>query len=323
MEIVTHLDKKLVDKIRQRQPVVVVYTGARGSGKTVSAGAELARSMVNGETVWSNIPIRFTYAGTNGKRRYYESKPLDFEALYVFDKGMILGTIFIDEIQLWASSANSRAVAARLLADNLTMIRHRGLNFYFTLQNFKRLTGAFRDQVDMWISCTDLSFRYKELSRGTVIGQRLHDMSGMFSGQPYGEDENWYVPSRLFYARAFWNIVDSYADFNPLEAGRGITIDREKSVLRYGSDGSAYVAAPGFKDFARESAEGAIQAVKEQLEFFDQDFILSTDLDEQLHAAGCNIPLKSLGRVLPEYGFIYKKGNRAGNGGYVVNIKNN
>jgi len=143
-------------------------------------------------------------------------------------------------------------------------------------------------------------------------------MSGVFSGRPYSQDDNWYVPSRKFYARPFWSIVDSYADYNPLEAGRGLVIDREKSVLSYDSDGRAEVNAPGFKDYARLEAAGAVQAVREQMVMCKQSFILSGDLKSQLASAGCHIPLRSLGRVLPEYGLHYKRGNKQGNSGYIL-----
>jgi hypothetical protein len=276
------------------------------------------RMALTNEVVWSNLPISFDFTDEDGTTRHLESRPLDFAALYTFEKSMTLGTIFIDEIQLWASSANSRAVAARLLADNLTMIRHRGLNFYFTLQNYKRLPGSFQDQIDMWVECSDLSFRYKELSKGCVIGQRLHDMSGVFSGKPYGQDNNFYVPSRLFYGQAFWNIVDSYADYNPLEAGRGVTIDRDKQILTYDSSGNAYVQAPGFKEFAKESMNSIIGVIKEQLDFEQRSFITSGELESLLKTAGCDIPLRSLGRVLPDYGFRYKRGNAAGKSGYIL-----
>jgi hypothetical protein len=273
---------------------------------------------LDNETVWSNLPISFDFTDESGVTRHIESRPLDFSALYTFERSMVLGTIFIDEIQLWASSANTRAVAARLLADNLTMIRHRGLNFYFTLQNYKRLPGSFQEQIDMWVECSDLSFRYKELSKGCVIGQRLHDMSGVFSGKPYGQDNNFYVPSRLFYGEPFWGLVDSYADYNPLEAGRGIVIDRDKQVLTYDSNGKAYVQDSGFKEFVKQSMSSVVGTVKQQLDFERRSFIPSGELESLLKAAGCDIPLRSLGRVLPDYGFRYKRGNKAGNSGYTL-----
>lgn len=318
-EVITHHDHSIKEQIKRREPIVAVYTGPRGSGKSVSVVAEMARYMVNGENVWSNIPIEFEYEDIDGSITRYESMPLDMNALYTFEKSLVLGTIFIDEIQLWASSANSRAVAARLMADSLTMIRHRGLNFFFTIQNYQRLTGAFKDQVDMWVSCFDLYFRYRrDLTKGTVIAQRYHDMSGMFTGHAYGEAQQYDTFPMIFHAKAFWDIYDSYADYNPLEAGRGLAIDRDKNILSYDSQGNAHVHPAGFKDFMRQTAESTVSAVVDSLRFTGEKFIYSTDLESTLRAAGCDIPLRQLGKVLPQYGLLYKKGNAAGNGGYEV-----
>ncbi len=241
----------------------------------------------------------------DGVIRHYESIPLDMNALYTFDKGISNGTVFIDEIQLWSSNHTTMSVVSRLLASILTLIRKRGLSFYYTVQSFEWLTRGMKFQIDAWITCMDLHFKFHNLEQGTSIMQVYHDMSGMFTGDPYNSrDENAQTYRLVFHAKPFWQIYDSFNEFNPLLASQKLEIHQERVILDVDAMGSAVVAPPGDGDFLQESNEASISAVIQSLQFGGQRHIAATDLEAVLKASGCQVSLRQLTQVLPKYGLI-------------------
>jgi len=295
---------------------VIVWTGARGSGKTLSAVFECALHLMRGEKVWSNVPIAFWCDLEDGTEPFYCSTiPLDMNALYTFDKDLVEGTVFVDEVQLWSNSQLSTAVATRLLSSILTLIRKRSLNFFFTTQNYDWMPRTIRFQCDIWISVIDLSFKYHNLSRGTCIGQTLRDMSGMYTGTAYGEEDNYYSVRRTFYGEKFWGIYDTFNEFNPLEAGQKIKIHQEAKHLYMDEAGGAFVSDGKMLE---DTDRAAVEAAREYMSTSGLTFIDSQTFQSILYQVGSRSNLRHLGKILPEYGFKYKHGRKSGESGYTL-----
>jgi hypothetical protein len=299
--------------------IVAIFTGSRGSGKTVSAAIQCYIDMVKkGRTVWSNLPIEFTADG-----KHYEALPLNMASLYTFDKELNNGVVFIDELPLWFSNQDTQAVTTKLFAKILTLIRKRGLSFYFTSQDYSWAPTKVRFQIDAWISCFDLSFKYQKLEEGSMISQLIRDMSGVFTGYSYEYADD-YMKSRCekrrtVQAKRFWNIIDTLNEFNPLEASKKLEIRQEKSILFTDSSGVSYIEEnkKGYDEFMRENLTADIESVIERERFKGSDFIKSADMLKMLKEIGHEVDIRYLGRILPEFGLKYKH-KAAGESGYFI-----
>lgn len=201
---------------RKDLALCVCYTGTRGSGKTLSMTIHAFLKMAySDKKVWSNYPIEGTAVFPDGSTKYCASVPLNMESLYVFDKGLAQGIVCIDEVNLWSDSRRSMSVTNRLINSILTLIRHRQLSFYFTVQNENWLDNRVRYQIDTLIRCQDMAFKYPKLEFGNFIQLSARDMSGYNTGYPYSETGRVYTQV-LQKGKNFWGCYDTESEFDVL-----------------------------------------------------------------------------------------------------------
>lgn len=195
---------------------LIVFHGPRRGGKTLSAVVQAIIDMLNGRKVWSNFPISFDFYG-----KHYESLPLDYHALLRQDPQFENGVIVWDETALWAFARNSQAFFNKMLGLILTLIGKMELNLYVTVQFLKLLDSNVRIQMDALVMCTDLSFKYPHLGRGTTIGHLMQDISGRFTGETYDYSERIY--QRTLHGQPFWFCYNTKQLFIVEETQRKLT----------------------------------------------------------------------------------------------------
>ncbi len=296
---------------------VVTVTGARGSGKTLLLAFLGTWALLHGKTVWSNFNISFTYEGPDdsgkGVSWDFQSKPLNMESLYTFDAQMAEGVVLIDEINLWADSQNSQALAARLLANIFQLIRKRKLSFYLSTQNFKWLNNRLRWQTDLLIHSVDLCHVYRNLSPGHYSGLRLTDMSGFFTGYSIDDD---YGNTRggadaqarntkelTFHGRPFWVVYDTNQEFNPLDAMTRYSFDRKERVISQGTVRDALSPA---------DIEGRVRFHLDNLRAEGRDEVDIGDMATGLRSMGIPTDLKRLSATLKRHGADFQSGKDGG-----------
>jgi len=256
------------------QSIVVCWEGPRGSGKTLSMVYDAIIRMLRGIQVWSNINIEFSSSiVTPGKLTHYCSTPIDMDAIYSFDQGVANGFVYIDELPLWVNSRRSMTVANSLVNSMFSIIRHRGLSFGITSQQYDWLDKRIKYQVDILVSCFDLHFKFWHLPPGALIGLAIKDLSGLTTGHPYHQTGR--VRQRQLYAKPFWNCYDSWQEFDVLEAAQSVKrgerkskegISNDKGILAHLSaelrnNGQGKMSTSVFYDMAR--VRGYDSTVKE------------------------------------------------------------
>ena len=95
------------------------------------------------------------------------------------------GVIGWDEPSLWLFSRNFQSRMNKIISQIIILMGHVEMNYYFATQFLSLLDKNIRLQMDALIFCSDLSFKYPQLQRGSTIGQLLQDMSGRFTGDMY------------------------------------------------------------------------------------------------------------------------------------------
>lgn len=279
---------------------VIVFTGPRGSGKTLSMVYWAVRFLCSGHRVWSNFDIEFDFFWPGGEKIHYKTLPLDMASLYNFDSELVEGIVLVDELNLWVSARRSMSVANRLLNAVLQMTRKRRLTFLFSTQKFEWLDNQLRFQTDMLIKCNDQSHFSKSLQPGEVINWTVMDMSGFFSGQPAYEGETSRNTKEFqFWGKPLWNFFNSWQEFNIVEASRRVVEVTDKIVLDRRSEAS--------RERDKDISE-AIRVLKET----GQSRLEAGEVARYFETYGVHIDSRQIGRYLKQAGFHYKQ-TRQGN----------
>lgn len=219
---------------------VVIYTGGRGSGKTMSMSVEALIKMVQGQNCWANYPIAADIIMHDGEIRHFESNPIEIEDLISFKDDIRNGIICLDELNLWASARGHAALLNRLLNSWIQLIRHRLLSVYITVQSYWSLDIGIRNQIDIGVACMDLHYKYRNLPKGAVISQRITDYSGVMTGHAlntavgrsqYWNEWNRNTHTRIMRARRFWGVYNSWSEHDILKALTRFRVDRETKVI--------------------------------------------------------------------------------------------
>jgi hypothetical protein len=281
---------------------VLVFTGPRGSGKTLSMCFWAVVFMVEGHKVWSNFPISFDFYWPGGQKVHYQSTPIDMATIYEFDKELNAGVVCLDEISLWCSARRSMAVANRLLNNFLVMTRKRKLTFMFSAQNFQWLDNQLRFQTDLLFKCADMSHWNKTLKAGEVINWTIQDMSGFYSGLPAyegiveGRNEFKYQ----LWGRPFWPFFNSWQEFDVTEAARSVVeIARPPLIIDRRTE-------------AQRSREKTIYEGLTALRDSGESRFSSEQITEYMESLGITIDSRQLGRYMKGTGFTYRQ-TRKGN----------
>lgn len=222
---------------------VVTYCGGRGSGKTLSMSTEGAFALIGGNNVFSNYPISFTYDG-----ELYKSNVVDFITLYNMDKSVHDGFVLLDEVNLWVGSRSSMTTGNKLLAAWIQLIRKRNLSVRFTTQIFMSIDKMLREQTDFTVQCFDHYYRNRALGRGNRIDQTIIDWSGYGTGRPLYKWDDWTARNQntryqQLHGRRFWNIYNTWQEFDIMDAMSKVEIDRKKKKV--GDYSQVYDNLPG------------------------------------------------------------------------------
>lgn len=173
--------------------VVGGIVGGKGAGKSVLLAYEIILKLIEGETVWSNMPVKTSprvlarkYSPGGRKIEYAETKPLDWDLLYKLDESMVEGTIAIDEIGYFDGARQSMSTRNRLINGAIRQVRHRNLDFIYTARRFGRVDYYLRDETDWVAKCEDLTYspwgQKNKLPGGVMINVKYFDISGMITG---------------------------------------------------------------------------------------------------------------------------------------------
>lgn len=282
---------------------VIAWHGSRGSGKTLSMVVQAIIKMIGGQTVWSNIPIVFNYqTEDNSTPIRYEALPLNVDALITQDVNLTGGIICWDEMPLWVYSRASSSVMNKLVGQILTMLRHRTLSLYLTTQFLSFVDKNVRLQMDCDIHCTDLSFKYRQLERGSTIGQLSKDISGMFTGEQY--DITGRIYRRTLFGKRFWFCYDSYNTFDILKAQQKVKLNL----------GSRLITREDLAHGAIEGIDDPVVRVRELMGELKGSQFGAGEVQNYLSSNGLLGNVGSMGRLIKAAGWVRK---RLGNGDYI------
>lgn len=285
---------------------VVTLTGGRGSGKTLSMSTEGALYLLAGYDVWANYPLRFGLRNGNGEVKYYRAKDITITDIGNFNSDIRNGIILLDELNLWLSSRRSSAMINQLAGGWFQLMRKRKLSVYITCQFFHTLDKLIKEQTDLIIECFDLSFKYPNLKPGQSISQLVTSYSGYGTGRPlYKMDDihEWKrnTRTRILHGLPFWNVYDSWSEYDILEALTKYEVNR-KTVVIGAEDNGGYRGVR-----AQEQINEMTQLIREVK---DENVRYSSDeMRAQLKEWNVELDLAAsgAGRLLKSAGWQYKQ----------------
>jgi len=219
------------------------FVGNAGGGKSVSLAHTCITQMLQGRTVWSNMPVktspailaRHTFKGQ--PITYKETEQLDWNLLYMLDGSISDGTVAIDEIGYFNDSRQSGSTKNRLINACIRQVRHRSLNFFYTALDFGMVDFRLRKETDFIVTCDDVAFKpwgkENHVKHGTVILQRYYDISGRMTGKR----QDYFSPDRIpyhvfdFKAMPYWHCYDTKDVISLEEAMSGVELDLQKRKI--------------------------------------------------------------------------------------------
>jgi hypothetical protein len=284
---------------------VLIFHGSRRGGKTLSMVVQAVLDMLKGRVVYSNFKIAFNYKG-----RHYESQVLDYYSLLAQDEKYKDSCICWDETALWAYSRDSNATFNKILGLAITLIGKWEANLYCTVQFLNMVDKNLRQQSDAQILCTDLSFKYKNLERGSHIGQLLQDISGRFTGEMYEYSHEIY--QRSLRGKAYWKCYNTKQTFDIFDAKRKVTLGNTDKVnlsqLQFDEDGNPITKRNSYdSDDAKNIL--ALRNIAGGFSADGKEVVSAWDFKNALINSGNPISDYKLQRLLPSAG-IEIGGNR-------------
>ncbi len=210
--------------------MITMYTGPRGSGKTLLMTCEVTRRLkiaylkkllgLQADRIFTNYPVSFRfYPGYDLPPANLESEPLNMEALIVFDKELVQCQVFVDEIDQFMDRQEWMAFSQRMINKVIQLIRKRKMSFWGTIQAFEWLNNRLQWQTDRVITCKDAAFtpwgRERNLAFGEVIFLRAVDKSGRQTGTRF-DDSGLVYKSTWPYGKLYWRCYNTDFEFDPL-----------------------------------------------------------------------------------------------------------
>jgi len=199
----------------------IALIGTRGSGKSAGmTGITVLDGLLAGRRVVSNLPIAVE-ARYRDCSKVFRTDSLDAALMLdvnEFNENYYDCLICVDEVNAYlADSQRSMTNQALAFSYILQQMRHRKLDFIFTTQAENMQTNRMRFQTDFYIQCKDMAMSGGQPKRGD-IGRRsqwkMHDMSGLVTGEVTHSDntKSQTVPSfneKVFWNTPFWNCYDT------------------------------------------------------------------------------------------------------------------
>ncbi len=201
-----------------RDSYLNVYHGPIRGGKTGSMTVDASIDMLEGRRVFSNYPIEFDYQeDSESPIKHYASEELFADELLYIDHPDVKRK-YTDCVIVWDEGALSMparefSTAQNKLTSQATLLRGKmEANLYFTVQYLSMWEKNMRIQEDNLIFCHDLSFKFRHLTRGSMISQAFQDISGRTTGETYEESQMVYRQTLHF--QPFWHIYDTKKTFS-------------------------------------------------------------------------------------------------------------
>lgn len=203
----------------------IVFCGPQGSGKTLSAVRYVKRllDLYPKCILISNTVIR----GYEDRTITFEG--LDEETIKQYPDNGEFGTIFfIDEIQIWFSSLESRNVPPSIIAI-ICQQRKRRVHIVGTSQLFTRIAKPFREQIRCAVDCSNLSigrfitFKCVQDNRIIDFDNCAYDINGELTETAYKGRFIWTRSPSLF------NLYDTTAIIERKEAKSNVGLVHSRS----------------------------------------------------------------------------------------------
>lgn len=272
---------------------IFVYTGTRGSGKTLSmTGFAIWAVWYYGMRLVSNYPIDFILIHANGSKTEHHAELLDMYKLLCFDKDYKHCLILIDEAPDIISHMASQTWKNRLLAMFVRQLRKNRNSLILGAQDFFLIDKSMRWQTDVLVECQDAYRLYGKaqgLERGTCILLDMKDNSGQWTGQA-NEWET--VLSMRMNGRFAWDAFDTLYEQDVWESLR--KVDMKLKTYQVGDNA---VQDTGYLSRAQDAIEDILQSESQlcyQAPFY-RDLKLSNrekrDLSLRLSRAGVTVQM--------------------------------
>ena len=197
------------------------------------------------------------------------------------------------------------------------LMRKRKLSVYITCQFFHTLDKLIKEQTDLIIECFDLSFKYPNLKPGQSISQLITSYSGYGTGRPLYKMDNIHewkrnTRSRILHGLPFWNVYDSWSEYDILKALTRYEVKRDTVVIDGTGDNGGFrgvQAQEKIKEMTQLICEVKGQGIKYS----------SDEMRSQLKEWGVELDLMATGagRLLKNAGWQYKQGRNWQ--GYILN----
>jgi len=298
---------------------VVRFCGARGSGKSLLLAEAVARDLIQGRKVWSNMPVVVTedvimWASRrwpkDEQRRVLKKSagylglqtlPLDWDAFYTLSEDLVQGTVAIDEAQYFSDARSALSLKNRLLNAIVAQVRKRNLNLYYTVKQGDWVDKRLTYETDIQIDCSDMSHtpwgRDRGMPSGEMILTRWWDLSGAVTGKAVDfKDKGWQRPYKegyFYHMHMFWNCYDTSKAVSLEEAFTSVKLDlRQRTITNKQS---------------AEDTGAALYQVAATLRSRGTDEIETKQFQNIANQMGIEGNMQHLGRFLRDMGITRKQ----------------
>lgn len=187
--------------------MTIAFTGLLGYGKTLFLTAEALKALKQGKNVFANYTIKATH---KGKSPIILKNEQDFFGAFLHEKNALF---CVDEAALVFSSYNWNKIPFSYLRV-FAQARKRGLDLFYTTQNFKHVLARLRTLTNLVVECTKQNFLGFTVFRGVVYNPAYYD----FNIMPNTEMEKKYILGRKFILpfniKRLYNAYDTFEEID-------------------------------------------------------------------------------------------------------------
>jgi len=217
---------------------VVGITGPKRSGKSLLLAKLLWRDLIAGRKVWSNMTVKTPKFYLDKGFPMLETKPIDWDGLYLLSEEYQEGTIGLDESVYYDDSRASLSMRNRLMNTIMNQVGHRNLNVYYTVKAQGWLDRRLQFETDIEIQCQDMAKtrwgRQNHIIPGTLIHFKAFDKSGSVTGKVYDAKDRHSRPIKSWFwdgGRIYWTAYDTKEIIGLEEMYTGVKLDLKQRVI--------------------------------------------------------------------------------------------
>jgi DNA replication protein DnaC len=141
--------------------MIIGFTGAMGSGKTLSMTYYAYKYYKSGSTIFANYGLLFPH------------KDIDYEKIKALDVEFQNSVLCLDEIHVFIDSRSSMSKVNKVVSYLITQSRKRNIILMYSTQHIGQVDLRLRSNTDYFISCKQI-----EQHRKLYIVQSLVTWSG-------------------------------------------------------------------------------------------------------------------------------------------------